>query len=120
MVCHSASRVYRTLIFMYNVRPTGTTRTGGSFSSEIIQEVWEKGIEIPGKNAQFWRRDTCGATIYRDDYGLTNSIFGWEVDHICPVSKGGTDNLVNLQPLQWENNRHKGDNSPNWVCKIKS
>jgi hypothetical protein len=26
--------------------------------------------------------------------------------------------LNNLQPLQWENNRHKGDNYPNWSCKI--
>ena len=40
--------------------------------------------------------------------------YGWKIDHIKPVAKGGTDDLNNLQPLQWANNRHKSDNYPNW------
>jgi hypothetical protein len=31
----------------------------------------------------------------------------------------GTDDLSNLQPLQWENNRGKGDTWPQqWVCAV--
>jgi 5-methylcytosine-specific restriction endonuclease McrA len=41
--------------------------------------------------------------------------YGWEIDHIQPVTKGGSDDLVNLQPLHWENNRAKGD-SAQLVC----
>jgi hypothetical protein len=26
--------------------------------------------------------------------------------------------MANLQPLYWENNRHKSDNWPTWSCAI--
>jgi len=54
--------------------------------------------------------------ICRSLYGKLETE-GWEVDHIKPVSRGGGDELENLQPLQWENNRFKDDNWPQWQCK---
>jgi 5-methylcytosine-specific restriction endonuclease McrA len=58
--------------------------------------------------------------MQRADYGNINSQYGWEIDHIVPVAKGGSDELYNLQPLQWQNNRHKGDDHPQWSCAIKA
>jgi len=108
------------MFFNNQSRSHGTNRNGGSFSEVEIQQVWEKGQTIFGKDSRYWRKDTCGATIYRFDYGKTESSFGWEIDHIKPVAKGGSDYEWNLQPLQWQNNRSKGDNYPYFTCKIRA
>lgn len=95
-------------------------RDGGQFSPSEIQAVWEKAHIINYYEKDVKRKDPCGATILRKEYGNTNSSFGWEVDHIKPLSSYGSDDLSNLQPLQWENNRYKGDNYPNWSCKVRT
>ncbi len=101
---------------MYNSyvknRYRGSTSSGGVFSEETKRLVWEKGELIPGQNRNDFRRDCTGRTIRYTDHGNVNSSFGWEIDHIKPVSKGGSDDLINLQPLQWEVNRDKGDTYP--------
>ena len=75
-----------------------------TYSDEVIHKVWEKGRTVPGFGPERWRKDECGAWIARDQYGNRNSIYGWDIDHITPVSRGGGDELSNLRPLQWGNN----------------
>lgn len=101
------------------IRNPNTTRNGSNFDSATISAVWNKARIIPGYNSDILRKDSCGAWIRKDQYGqLADN--GWEIDHIHPVSKGGSDSLENLQPLQWSNNRHKGDNYPSWSCAVSA
>ena len=98
-------------------RNHNTRANGGSFDDATIEAVWKKGTPEPGLT--LYRKDYCGASMQRDKYGKQEQ-YGWEIDHKKPVSKDGTDDLSNLQPLQWENNRHKGDDYSEWSCKIRS
>lgn len=85
------------------------------FKKNKIQKVWEKGDSIPGYKPSRVRKDQCGARIERHEYGNRDSKYGWEIDHINP---GGSDNLSNLRPLQWENNVATSDGR--LTCKVKN
>ena len=82
---------------------------GFIYSEKKKNLVWEKGITYPGLDENRFRNDKCGNLMKYDEYGNTLSGYGWEIDHIYPKSKGGTDDINNLQPLYWENNRAKAD-----------
>lgn len=101
-------------------RSRNTNTRNGSFTETQKMAVWNKARPIPALEAyaDVARIDCCGAIIYFSHYGDVNSKNGWEIDHINPVSNGGTDDLFNLQPLQWENNRHKSDTVGIWYCKV--
>ena len=77
--------------------------------TQLAQFVWQKALIVPGYDHNIFRKDACGAWIRRDHYGNRDSQYGWEIDHITPVSHGGNDALFNLRPLHWQNNAGKSD-----------
>ncbi len=98
-------------------RQPNTTTTGGSFNQSSIDAVWRKSQVVPGYDPNWYRKDRCGAWIGKSSYGTTSQ-YGWEIDHIRPVARVGTDDFGNLQPLHWRNNRGKGDDYPQWYCSV--
>ena len=88
-------------------REPNTDADGKPFTDEVIEAVWLKARSMG--IYETLRMDAWGWTIVKQDFGNCRSRYGWEIDHIIPVSLGGTDDLANLQPLQWENNRRKDE-----------
>mgnify|MGYP001617308740 CR=1 FL=1 len=83
-----------------------------------ILAVWKKGTATTNNDPAVWRLDACGAWMQFSKYGDRDSQYGWEIDHIISIDRGGLDALSNLRPLQWENNVATG--TKNLVCTVKA
>ena len=77
-------------------------------TNKKIDQAWEEAKPICGQNPDVFRRDSDGNKIRKASYG-TRGEYGWELDHVKPKSKGGSDKSQNIQPLHWKANRKKGD-----------
>lgn len=82
-------------------------------NEEIIEQVWSKAIVVSNNDPNIWRKDYAGAWIKRDLYD-NKSEYGWQISHIKPIEKGGTEDISNLLPLQYSNNLAKSNDYPKW------
>jgi len=96
-----------------------TNTQGESFTDSTRLAVWNKARIVSGVDSAVRRLDRFGAWIDWNQYGVTTSVdgTGWEIDHHVPKAEGGSDALTNLVPLQWRNNRIKGDSWPPQVAE---
>lgn len=102
---------------MMQPRNVNTDQHGRYFSGQQKLAVWQKAASATGLGLGQYRLDACGALIEWRYFGVTtDNNTGWEIDHILPVVKNGGDELDNLQALQWQHNRRKGDSLANSYC----
>lgn len=105
----------------YWMRQPNTNADGRPWTRDQIDAVWIKAKAVTGYDPAVQRLDDCGAWIRYSEFrkGVEKGK-GWEIDHIQPVAQGGDDDLSNLRPIQWQNNRHKDDDWPTWTCLVSS
>lgn len=89
-----------------------------NYDHQTLSLIWAKAQIVFGYDQNRVRKDACGAFIVWGDYGNRDSQNGWEVDHIFPTARGGSDTLPNLRPLHWQNNARKSDGS--LVCAVSA
>ena len=75
-----------------------------------IDRVWEKARKVRGEDPNELRQDPYGNKIRKEQFGGTGG-HGWEIDHIKPESKGGSNHIRNLQAMQTRKNRELGDST---------
>lgn len=90
-----------------------------NFTENIIEAVWQKAEAVYGINELRYRKDIGGAWLQKDQYEKEGK-YGWGIDHICPRSKGGNENISNLQAMHWENNKEKSNYYPWFSISISS
>lgn len=99
-----------------------------NITNELKRSVWEKAQIVEGFNSDMYRKDPCGAWIAWDKYGVQDSVYGWEVDHIYPQSlleergfdEDAINDIRNLRPMQHENNASKSNDYPSYTAVITS
>ena len=80
-----------------------------TFNSEDVKiKVWDKATKIKNKNPDKYRKDPYGKIIYFSNFNK-NTEMGWTIDHIKPLNKGGSNDILNLQALQTKINISKAD-----------
>jgi 5-methylcytosine-specific restriction endonuclease McrA len=77
-------------------------------SSRCQDKVWDLAKTIKNQDSNLYRQDPYGNKICKKSYGKDTEQ-GWNIDHIKPSSRGGSDNLRNLQALQTTLNKSKGN-----------
>jgi 5-methylcytosine-specific restriction endonuclease McrA len=70
--------------------------------------AWNKAEAIQGYNPTAHRKDRFGNWISFNEYGQTSS-YGWEIDHIHPLSLGGSNQPKNEVATHWKANRVKSN-----------
>jgi hypothetical protein len=70
------------------------------YDDAVVDDVWNQASAMADRDPRQWRRDSCGAWLYRDDYGSADSEFGW---WIADLSDAGSGEIPDLKAFHHRN-----------------
>jgi 5-methylcytosine-specific restriction endonuclease McrA len=71
-------------------------------------KVWNSARKVKGKDPNKYRIGNYNELAYYYSYGKHSSM-GWQIDHIIPSGRGGSNSIRNLQLLNSNINVKKSD-----------
>ncbi len=85
-----------------------------NYSRIKLKEIWNKAPKCKCSDEDCHPNNhrlcyLCKQTILFGAYWQENSNYAWDVDHIKPISRGGSNDIFNLMPCCIECNRKKGN-----------
>ena len=83
------------------------TGTKNVLDQKLTLQVWEKALEVLGMPPAMLRVDVLNRQMCFADFENERSPDGWIIDYLIPKEDGGTDELENLQPLNWLTEQQK-------------
>ena len=91
-----------------------------AFTEQEKRAAWNKAREVDGYDKNMFRKDACGAWIAWSKYGARDNDYGWEIDHIYPMERGGDNHPENLRALHYRNNTSKADDYPSYMAAVQA
>lgn len=84
-----------------------------AYDEDLVARVWDKARATADQDPRLWRKDECGAWLYREHYGSTESEYGW---WIADVSLGREGGIEQLRPFHQGNGFDIENGAPR--CKV--
>lgn len=91
-----------------------------TFTEQDKIAAWNKARIVEGYDEKLFRKDACGAWIAWNKYGARDNDYGWEIDHIYPLERGGDNRQENLRALHYRNNISKADDYPSYMSAVRA
>lgn len=88
------------------------------FSESWKKIAWLKARKVEGIDPDMFRKDACGAWIKWAEFENNENPFGWVIEHIFPITKGGKTEEINIRAIQIQNNLSKSDDYPSYTATI--
>ncbi len=99
------------------------SRKSASWNRKQLERATSGGVVLSRReifNRDDWKCQLCGITVIRVNNRGAYRPDGATVDHIIPLSRGGTHTMDNVQAACWACNTSKGDTMPEVYGSIRA